>query len=210
MDIEAVLFLLSLFVMVGAVRRSGLFEQAARALTALPWPPEAQLALFLLTAGVLTGVFSAGPSMAALLDVAEALARTLPPTAVYVGLALSVCAGSSLFLTAATSGPMAQMLTPDYAPVKDALYKHVAPRLDWIADRFTGDHLLGNTFSVADAYLFVCLNWSQWNGIDLSRWPGLEAFMQRVGRRPAVLAALRAEGLAPWGDGIFFAPALAA
>lgn len=35
----------------------------------------------------------------------------LPGPAVYVGLALSVCAGSSLFLTAATSGPLAQALT---------------------------------------------------------------------------------------------------
>jgi len=115
------------------------------------------------------------------------------------------------FIATELHKPMAQMLTPDYAPVKGALYKHVAPRLDWIANRFTGgDYLLGDRFSVADAYLFVCLNWSQWNGIDLSRWPRLEAFMQRVGRRPAVLAALQAEGLAPRGDGIFFAPALAA
>jgi glutathione S-transferase len=114
------------------------------------------------------------------------------------------------FIATELHKPMAQMLTPDYAPVKDALYKHVAPRLDWVANRFTGDYLLGDTFSVADAYLFVCLNWSQWNGIDLSRWPSLEVFMQRVGGRPAVLAALQAEGLAPWGDGVFFAPALAA
>lgn len=106
--------------------------------------------------------------------------------------------------------PMAQMLTPDYAPVKDALYKHIAPRLDWIAGRFAGEYLLGGTFSVADAYLFVCLNWSQWNGIDLERWPRLETFMQRVAKRPAVLRALQAEGLAPWGEGVFFAPALAA
>jgi glutathione S-transferase len=114
------------------------------------------------------------------------------------------------FIATELHKPMAQMLTPDYAPVKEALHKHVAPRLDWIEDRITGDYLLGDRFSVADAYLFVCLNWSQWNGIDLSHWPKLEAFMQRVGRRPAVLAALEAEGLAPWGDGIFFAPALAA
>jgi glutathione S-transferase len=106
--------------------------------------------------------------------------------------------------------PMAQMLTPVYAPVKEALHKSVAPRLDWIAGHITGEYLLGDRFSVADAYLFVCLNWSQWNGTDLSRWPKLEAFMQRVGRRPAVKAALEAEGLAPWSDGIFFAPALAA
>jgi Na+/H+ antiporter NhaD/arsenite permease-like protein len=110
-DVEAVLYLLSLFVMVAAVRRSDLFAHAARGLLALPVPPVIQLLLFLVAAGLLTGIFSAGPSMAALLEVAESLAKQLPPTAVYVGLALSVCAGSSLVLTAATSGPMAQILT---------------------------------------------------------------------------------------------------
>lgn len=110
-DVEAVLFLLALFVMVGAVRRTGLFGEVARLLTALPVAPLWQLLAFLLLAGLLTGMFSAGPSMAATLEVAHALAHRLPATAVYVGLALSVCAGSSLFLTAATSGPMAQALT---------------------------------------------------------------------------------------------------
>jgi Na+/H+ antiporter NhaD/arsenite permease-like protein len=117
-DVEAVLFLLSLFVMVAAVKRSDLFGQAARALVALPAPAPVQLVLFLLLSGVLTGLFSAGPSMAALLEVAESLATRLPATAVYVGLALSVCAGSSLLLTAATSGPMAQILT-ERAGLKD-------------------------------------------------------------------------------------------
>ncbi len=109
-DVEAVLFLLSLFVMVAAVGRTGFFAVAADRLAALPLAPSAQLAVFLVLAGVLTGLFSAGPSMAALLAVADSLATRLPPSAVYVGLALSVCAGSSLFLTAATSGPLAQGL----------------------------------------------------------------------------------------------------
>lgn len=110
-EAEAVFFLLSLFVMVAAVRSTGLFELVARTLGDLPISPSGQLFVFLLLAGVLTGLFSAGPSMAALLEVAESLAKRLPPSAVYVGLALSVCAGSSLFLTAATSGPLAQALT---------------------------------------------------------------------------------------------------
>jgi Na+/H+ antiporter NhaD/arsenite permease-like protein len=110
-DMEAALFLLSLFVMVGAVSRAGTFAALADWLTTLPVSSPVQLALFLLFAGLATGLFSAGPSMAALLEVAEALAARMPPTAVYVGLALSVCAGSSLFLTAATSGPMAQIMT---------------------------------------------------------------------------------------------------
>lgn len=110
-DMEAVLFLLALFVMVAAVRRTGMFVAVAHFLGTLPVSPLVQLVVFLCLAGVLTGIFSAGPSMAALLEVAHSLAQRLPPHAVYVGLALSVCAGSSLFLTAATSGPMAQALT---------------------------------------------------------------------------------------------------
>ena len=110
-DVEAVLFLLSLFVMVVAVSHSGAFGAMARGIRSLPVPPRVQLVAFLLLAGVATALFSAGPAMAALLEVADALTLTLPSPAVYVGLALSVCAGSSFLLTAATSGPMAQMLT---------------------------------------------------------------------------------------------------
>lgn len=57
--------------------------------------------------------------MAALLEVANALAQRLPRHAVNLGLALSVCAGGSLLLTAATSGPMAQALTKR-ADLRDA------------------------------------------------------------------------------------------
>lgn len=109
-DVEAVLFLLAMFVMVLAVRSSGLFEALARALVEAPFPAGLQLALFLALAGAATALFSAGPSMAALLEVADALARELPGEVVYVGLALSVCAGSSCLLTAATAGPLAQAL----------------------------------------------------------------------------------------------------
>ena len=110
-DIEAVLFLLALFMMVGVVRETGLFDSFAQALLRTPLPPVGQLLLFLLVAAVLTGLFSAGPSMAALLPVADTLATRFAPDVVYVGLALAVCAGSSLFLTAATAGPLMQSLT---------------------------------------------------------------------------------------------------
>ncbi len=110
-DVEAALVLFALFVMVVAVRHSGMFTEIAGWIGTLSLSDTGKLVVFLLAAGVLTGLFSAGPSMAALLEVAEVLAQSQPPGAVYVGLALSVCAGSSLFLTAATSGPLAQALT---------------------------------------------------------------------------------------------------
>jgi Na+/H+ antiporter NhaD/arsenite permease-like protein len=118
-DVEATLFLLALFVMVVAVRRSGVFTSIARALVVLPIPPTAQLVVFVISAGLLTSLFSAGPSMAALLEVGDALVKVHSPNAVYVGLALGVCAGSSLFTTAATSGPLAQALT-ERADLRDS------------------------------------------------------------------------------------------
>jgi glutathione S-transferase len=55
------------------------------------------------------------------------------------------------------------------------------------------DYLLGARFSVADAYLFVVLRWAGFFDIDLQQWPALAKFQQRIGERPAVIAALVAE-----------------
>ena len=113
------------------------------------------------------------------------------------------------FVSTEIHKPMGQMFAPAYAPVKEVLHKHVAARLDWAVSRLEDGHLTG-ALSVADIYLFVCVNWSQWLGIDLSRWPQLEAFMKGIGSRPSALEALKAEGLYPSSNGIFFAPRLAA
>ncbi|WP_248752503.1 glutathione transferase GstA [Pseudomonas sp. MWU15-20650] len=55
------------------------------------------------------------------------------------------------------------------------------------------DYLLGAHYSVADAYLFVVLRWAAFHAIDLRQWPALAAFEQRIGERPAVIAALAVE-----------------
>ena len=57
------------------------------------------------------------------------------------------------------------------------------------------EHLLGNGFTVADAYLFVVANWANFVDIDLRQWPNVAAFVKRVGSRKAAQDALRAEGL---------------
>lgn len=56
--------------------------------------------------------------------------------------------------------------------------------------------LMGEDFTVADAYLFTVLSWMKPIGMDLSGWPQIVAFQARVAARPAVQAALKAEGLA--------------
>jgi len=55
--------------------------------------------------------------------------------------------------------------------------------------------LLGNRFSVADAYLFTVLRWAKHVQLDLADYPPLAAYYQRIAARPAVDAALQAEGL---------------
>ena len=56
-------------------------------------------------------------------------------------------------------------------------------------------YLMGERFTVADAYLFVMLNWATHHKLDLSAHPSLAAFQARVAARPAVQQVLRAEGL---------------
>lgn len=56
-------------------------------------------------------------------------------------------------------------------------------------------YLGGDSFGVADAYLFVVTNWSNFVSISLESLPGLGAFVTRVAERPATREAMRAEGL---------------
>jgi glutathione S-transferase len=56
-------------------------------------------------------------------------------------------------------------------------------------------YLTGSEFSVADAYLFVVLSWTEKLAVDLARLPRLAAFKERVLARNAVQAAMSAEGL---------------
>lgn len=56
-------------------------------------------------------------------------------------------------------------------------------------------YLTGERFTIADAYLFVVLNWSGLHKVDLGPWPALQQFQQRVAARPAVQATLKTEGL---------------
>lgn len=107
------------------------------------------------------------------------------------------------FITAELHKPMVMLMLPAYAPARAAVAALVDKRLDWLAGQIAGSYLMGDRFTVADAYLFVCLNWSPRNGVDLARRPALEAFHRRVAGRPAVRAALAAEGLVQRDDGFF-------
>lgn len=69
-------------------------------------------------------------------------------------------------------------------------------RVGYVATQLDGKTwLMGDTFTVADAYLFTVLSWSKWVKYDLSRWPAVTDYLGRVAARPAVQEALKAEGL---------------
>jgi glutathione S-transferase len=79
---------------------------------------------------------------------------------------------------------------------KTAVKKGLSERqLPFLEKALAGkDYLLG-AFTVADGYLFTVLNWTNMHKIDLSSFPNITAFMKRMAGRPAVQAALKAEGL---------------
>ncbi len=69
-------------------------------------------------------------------------------------------------------------------------------RLKWVdGELSTKPYLMGDHFSVADAYLFTVTNWPKLVGLDISGLANLAALRTRVAERPAVQAAMRAEGL---------------
>lgn len=57
----------------------------------------------------------------------------------------------------------------------------------------TSAYLTGASFSVADAYLFTVLGWARFFAIELSPWPALLEYREKISARPAVQAALVAE-----------------
>jgi len=91
--------------------------------------------------------------------------------------------------------------SPLFNPAADAAVKqyttqNIEKKFDWINKQLAGkQYLTGDQFTIADAYLFVVVNWSNFVGIDLGRWPALKAFQDRVAARPKVQEALAAEGL---------------
>ena len=92
-------------------------------------------------------------------------------------------------------GPLFNKNQPE--DVKAAGKERLAMRIGFAAQSLDGkDYLLGNIFTVADAYLFTALRWAQYVGLDLSSWPALKDYMDRITARPSVQTAMQAEGLA--------------
>ena len=101
------------------------------------------------------------------------------------------------FITSEIHKSFSPLFNPDAAPAwKDAASANLAKRFDFIATHLEGKrYLMGDQFTVPDAYLFTVANWGQWVGVDIGRWPNVKAHHARVAARPKVQEALKAEGL---------------
>jgi glutathione S-transferase len=79
---------------------------------------------------------------------------------------------------------------------KTIVKQNLAKQFAYLDKQLAGKkYLTGDTFTVADGYLFTIVNWANFQQIDLKPYANLSAFMTRVAARPAVQEALKAEGL---------------
>ena len=91
--------------------------------------------------------------------------------------------------------------SPLFNPATPEEYKTMArekllQRLQWVDSQLADkQYLMGDQFTVADGYLFTVTNWTQPTNLDISGLTHLAAYRDRVGARPAVQAAMKAEGL---------------
>lgn len=91
--------------------------------------------------------------------------------------------------------PLWKATSPEAA--RQMAVEHLHQRFGYLDRHLEGrTYLMGELFTVADAYVFAVLNWTSFHKIDISPYSRLEAYMKRVARRPGVRRALEAEGLA--------------
>ena len=101
------------------------------------------------------------------------------------------------YITSEVHKSFSPMFNPANDPaVKEYALTNLQKKFDWINTQLTGKKFLtGDAFTIADAYLFTVVNWTNGLGIDLAKWPALKEFQARVAARPKVQEAMAAEGL---------------
>jgi len=102
------------------------------------------------------------------------------------------------FITAELHKGMGSLFSKDMPEAwRETVRKRLAQRLDYVEKQLAGrQFVLGGQFTVADAYLWTILSWGRYVGVDIAKWANVKAYFDRVGARPSVQAALKAEGLA--------------
>ncbi len=101
------------------------------------------------------------------------------------------------YITSEVHKTYSPLWNPNADPkVKEYALANLEKKLDWVNGQLAGKkYLLGDNFTIADAYLYTVTNWSFFLGMNLDKWPALKEFHARVAARPKVQEALEAEGL---------------
>ena len=101
------------------------------------------------------------------------------------------------FISSEIHKNFSQLFREDAAEeTKQYVRKVLSNRLDYLNRVIgSGPFLMREQFTVADPYLFTVLGWGRHLNFDLGKWPQLQRYMERVGARPQVVEALKAEGL---------------
>lgn len=138
-------------------------------------------------------VLTEGPAIVQYLADQKPQANLLPPA----GLERARVQEWLHFIGTEVHKTLAALFNPSITPeARSKTIDTFGKRLGFVEQALQGkDYLTGNTFSVADAYLFTIVNWAPMLKIDLSPWPTVMQFQKRVANRPAVQKTLQAEGL---------------
>ncbi|HEX3603617.1 MAG TPA: glutathione transferase GstA [Steroidobacteraceae bacterium] len=101
------------------------------------------------------------------------------------------------YLTSEVHKSFSPLFNPsNSAEMKEAAVANLVKKFDWLSAFLAKKaFLLGSAFTVADAYLFTLLTWTGHVKIDLGKWPVLSDYKARIGQRPKVIEAMKAEGL---------------
>jgi glutathione S-transferase len=87
------------------------------------------------------------------------------------------------------------LFNPTLDPSTRAFFVHTAnTKLTYMNESLLRgrDYLVGEKLSVADIYLFICLSWCPYVGLDLSGYPVVQTYFKHIGNLPDVLAAQEA------------------
>jgi glutathione S-transferase len=101
------------------------------------------------------------------------------------------------YITSELHKSFSPLFTAEFDASAKALHSQLLrKKYDWVDSQLAHTPFLtGDSFTAADAYLFTVTGWAKYVGLDLSHLPHLQAFLARVASRPAVQAAMKAEGL---------------
>jgi glutathione S-transferase len=101
------------------------------------------------------------------------------------------------FITSELHKSFGPLFNPDFPETGKEFFKNkLGERLSWVDQQLGGKpYLMGDQFTVADAYLFTVAGWGAHVGVDIKHLPALSAYLARVAARPAVQEAMKAEGL---------------